>query len=395
MNNIHANTDPCSSCGLCVVSCPHDAIVFGRNSNGFYDPTVLADICTNCGICIRVCYKYLEIKTELENTFREKSVYGAWSKNIETVKSSSSGGVVHELTTHFFRKGYKVCGCIFDATNDNCKHIIVEKRGDLDALRTSKYLQSNTVEAFLQFKKDEKYLVIGTPCQIYGLRKYIQLKKWENNFVLIDFFCHGTPSFNLWKKYKEYLSKKHGLSSKLTNVNFREKNLESKWHSYAILIQDFLGQKFLKNKAFRNDLFFKFFLNNSCLNDACYHCKLRLDHCAADIRVADFWGKKYIDNEWGVSLVTTNTEKGQQIFDEIKPNLEVEICTFEDLLHSQHTRFITPNKKRQTTLKELQGENSLAKIYLKHFGFNNWYRKSIVGRGFSFIKRNFLKIYAN
>jgi coenzyme F420-reducing hydrogenase beta subunit len=356
--------NPCASCGLCVVACPQNAISFDRNANGFYAPAIMSERCADCGICTKVCYKYLQIKEPFENIFKEKSVYGAWSKNNETVKTATSGGIGFELTTHFSDKGYKTCGCIFDVSNDDCKHIIAQTCEDLDTIKTSKYLQSSTVEAFSQFKKDEKYLVIGTPCQIYGLRKYIQIKKWEDNFILVDFFCHGTPSFNLWKKYGEYIKKTKKLD-RFAAVNFRAKNLESKWHSYAISIRDSSGRKFVQNRAFSEDLFFKFFLNESCLNDSCYQCKLRLDHCAADIRIADFWGTKYDRNEWGVSLVITNTKRGECVFDEIKDKLVVENCTFQDLQNSQGKRFIMPNKKRDIVLKELQSGKSLKKYIRK------------------------------
>ncbi|MDR0682282.1 MAG: Coenzyme F420 hydrogenase/dehydrogenase, beta subunit C-terminal domain, partial [Dysgonamonadaceae bacterium] len=309
MNNIaKSGVNPCCGCGICVVSCPHNAIVFSHNNEGFLKPTVDNVKCTDCGICTKVCYKYLEEKKPFANTFENKPVYAAWSKNRATVLSSSSGGVGFELTSYYFEQGYNICGCIFDAPNDCCKHIIVRSEDGLEAIKTSKYLQSNTVGAFSQFKKSEKQVVIGTPCQIYGLRKWIQLKKWEENFILVDFFCHGTPSFNLWKKYKEYISKNYNLNSKFESVNFRKKNPESKWHKNAISIRDFSGKQFEKGRAFAEDLFFKFFLNNSCLSESCYNCVLRLDHCAADIRIADFWGSKYAGNDDGVSLVITNTE---------------------------------------------------------------------------------------
>jgi coenzyme F420-reducing hydrogenase beta subunit len=380
--NIIGN-NPCSSCGLCVVLCSHKAIAFDFDNEGFYKP-IVNEKCTDCGTCIKVCYKYLDNKNTFENAFKYKPVYAAWSKMRDVVLSSSSGGVGYELTNYFFENGYKICSCVFDAPNDRCKHIIAGTNDDLEAIKTSKYLQSYTVDAFSQFKKDEKYLVIGTPCQIYGLRKYIQLKKWEDNFVLVDFFCHGTPSFNLWKKYRQYLKNSKNFD-RLAAVNFRAKNLESKWHSYAISIQDSSGRKFVKNRAFSEDLFFKFFLNNSCLNDACYQCKLRLDYCAADIRIADFWGKKYENNDDGVSLVITNTEKGNTVWEEIKHLLVVESCSFNELQQSQGTRFIPVNIKRKVILKELRGNGNLEKIWNKHF------KKSIIKRGLSFIKRHSLK----
>jgi len=362
-----AGINPCSSCGLCAVTCPQNAIDFGIDKDGFYRPTV-NEKCTDCGICTEVCYKYLEEKTPFENIFRNKNIYAAWSKNHETVMASSSGGVGYELTKYYSDNGYKICGCIFDAPNDVCKHIIAKTDCDLDAIRTSKYLQRYTVNAFSQFKKNEKYLVIGAPCQIYGLRKYIKLKKWEDNFILVDFFCHGTPSVLLWRKYREYICGKYLLDRKLSNINFRCKNTTSTWHSYSVLFEDISGIRFLHKASSSNNYFYKFYLNNSCQNEACYQCKMRLDHCASDIRIADFWGKKYEKNDDGVSLVITNTEKGDKVWEEIQPLLVAENCNFEDLQDSQRTRFISAPKQRKQVMKALQKNNTaINKTYWRYF----------------------------
>jgi coenzyme F420-reducing hydrogenase beta subunit len=358
MNNIYKpGCNPCSSCGICEIACPHKAITVLMNNDGFYQPVINEAKCTDCGICTKVCYKYLEKTNPFENAFQKKQIYGAWSKDIEAVKFSSSGGVSYELTKYCFEKGYKICGVRFDASNNLCKHIIANNTDDLEKIRTSKYLQSYTVEAFSQFKKGEKYLIIGCPCQIYGLRQWLQLKTWEDNFILMDFFCHGTPSFNLWKKYKLYITDNFKIQKELQSVNFRAKYRESQWHSYAIVIRDISGNEYIKHRAFADDLFFLFFLNNSCLNEACYQCKLRLDHCLADIRIGDFWGKKYSSNDDGVSLVVINTEKGKQIFENIKRRLTVENCNFADLNNSQCVRFLSVHRKRDIILKELKEKN--------------------------------------
>ncbi|GHT48381.1 F420H2-dehydrogenase [Bacteroidia bacterium] len=367
MNNINKiGHNPCSSCGVCVISCPHKAVLLKQDENGFYRPIVNNDICTDCGICTKVCYKYLKEKNPFENAFKDKSIYAAWSKDITTVKTSSSGGVGYELTSYFYHAGYKICGVIFDAPNNICKHIIAESDENLEAIKTSKYLQSYTVEAFSQFKKGEKYLVVGTPCQIYGLRKWSKLKKLEDDFILVDFFCHGTPTHNLWKKYKEFLCEKYNLNSSFKYVNFRS-NQKSTWHKNAMLISDCYEKEYYKDKAFVSDLFFQFFMSHSCLNDACYSCQLRLDNCAADIRIADFWGSKYANNENGVSLVITNTKRGELIWREIEHLLTVENCNFKDLETSQNGRFIEKNQQqRNVILKELREDKSLIQIYNQH-----------------------------
>ena len=57
-------------------------------------------------------------------------------------------------------------------------------------------------------------MVSGTPCQIDSLRRYINKMKCQENFVLLDFFCHGVPSKFVWDKYiKEQ-------QDKLGNIDF-------------------------------------------------------------------------------------------------------------------------------------------------------------------------------
>jgi coenzyme F420-reducing hydrogenase beta subunit len=314
--------------------------------------------------------------------FEGKPVYAAWSKNPDTVMTCSSGGVAYELASYFYDKGYKICGVIFDAPNDNCQHIIARTREDLGAIKTSKYLQSYTVEAFSQFKKGEKYLVFGAPCQIYGLRKWLQLKKWEDNFILVDFFCFGIPSFNLWLKYKSYIIRKYQLANHWENVNFRYKNREAKWHKNAILLHDSYGRKYFQ--IANNDLFFYFFGSGSCLNEACYKCQLRDNYCDSDIRVADFWGEKYESNDEGVSMVIINTLRGEKIWDDIQNLLNTERCNFADLL-SQRNLYLSAQKgwkitKRKIILTELRGEMCLEDIYNKYFRPSFFRRKLIFMR---------------
>jgi len=365
MNNIlDKGQNPCSSCGVCAVACPTNCITITHNKDGFYRPVVDENKCTSCGLCKKVCYQYLETPEPFVNYFQDKAIYGAWSKDEETRLASSSGGVGHELIKAALQNGYKACGVIFDAEKDICKHQLAQTAQEAEKFRSSKYLQSYTPEAFSQFRKDEKYLVVGTPCQIYGLRQWLKLKKWEGNFILIDFFCHGTPTFLLWKKYQEYIRKKYALHA-FKEVKFRSKE-KSSWHSYAMKISDISNKEYLKTNAFAEDLFFKFFLSDSCLNDSCYNCLLRLDHCSSDIRLADFWGSKYRADKKGVSLVTINTSKGKHFYKDLTERIENDIWTFYDLEDSQPLRFHTKKKSHHVM-------NLLA----SEFGINQIYRATI------------------
>jgi coenzyme F420-reducing hydrogenase beta subunit len=354
----------CTSCGVCQTICPLNCIHMAQNTEGFYRPIINEKKCNSCGLCKKVCYRNIPQPREFKNFFEDKLIYGAWSKDEHTHSTSTSGGVGHELLKWGIQNGYEACGVIFDSKNDSCKHTIATTLPEIERYKSSKYVQSYTADAFSKFEKDKKYIVVGTPCQIYGLREFIKLNKTENNFILVDFFCHGTPSMLLWKKYKEYIKTNYKLSD-FSKVVFRSKD-QSSWHRNSLKISDKNNKTYLKDNAFYEDMFFKFFLSDTCLNESCYNCLLRLDNCASDIRLADFWGQKYAHNEKGVSLVTINTEKGNLFFEEVKPLLETDICSVHDLKNSVPTRFLQKNNKlAMKVMKLLQSENNLSMIYKK------------------------------
>lgn len=302
----------CYGCGVCSVACPKNIIQIGLNKNGFYEPTILdKEACTHCGICISVC-SFVDNKVLYTEDFSMLS-YAAWSDNEEVRNKCSSGGIGFEIGKFLLQRGYKACGVEYDVLEKKALHFITDNVDEYTKSIGSKYIQSYTVDAFSAFNRKDKYFVTGTPCQIDSLRRYIKLKKIEDNFVLLDFFCHGVPSMLMWKKYINVVEKKMGT---IVNLSWRNKN--TGWHdSWAMSVSGNNGSFFsLRSKG---DLFYKMFLNNSCLAKACYdNCKFKGVNSSADIRIGDLWGRKYKEDEKGVSGVIVFTEKGKKVIDNIK-----------------------------------------------------------------------------
>ena len=75
----------------------------------------------------------------------------------------------------------------------------------------SKYVQSDLGDTFKQvdkyLKADRIVLFSGTPCQVAGLRAYINRE--DANLILLDLVCHGVPSPKLFEDYKAALSGKY------------------------------------------------------------------------------------------------------------------------------------------------------------------------------------------
>lgn len=325
ISNIHN----CYGCGVCAKACGKHIIGIELNQWGFYEPRISdLSLCTECGLCVDAC-SYSHDELSIKSTPLKS--FAAWSKNETHRMVCSSGGVGLEIALKAIDKGYKVCTVKYNTESQRAEHYIAEKEEDLIPSVGSKYIQSYTVDAFLQINRKEKYLVVGTPCQIDSFRRYTQRLKIEENFIFMDFYCHGVPSMNVWKKYLEMIEKK---TVEPTFVSWRNK--ETGWHdSWAIMIDNkklvdwhdsyklLIGEKkgCINSRRSQGDLFYKYFLNDTCLGEACYDkCKFKYDKSAADIRIGDLWGPTYQNEEKGVSALVAFTEKGLNWINKIDIN---------------------------------------------------------------------------
>ncbi len=315
----------CYGCGVCATACGRKIIEIALNQDGFYEPHITDEAkCTGCGICTDVC-AYLH--DELSLTDATIRPYAAWSKDHMVRRKCSSGGVGFEVGKCLLEQGYKVCGVRFDAEQNRAEHYIATTVEELIQSAGSKYIQSYTVDGFRAINRKQKYLVTGTPCQIDSFRRYIRKFRCEDNFVLLDFFCHGVPSMWVWKKYTAWAEQQVG---KITYASWRNKwtgwhdswamgidgeqhGEKIDWHdSYSPLIRE--KKSFLESRLSQGDMFYKLFLGDCCLGKQCYDkCKYKYNRSSADIRIGDLWGNTYKDNEDGVSAAVAFTAKGEEV----------------------------------------------------------------------------------
>lgn len=342
ISNIHS----CYGCGVCAISCGKKIIDIRLNGDGFYEPFITdASKCTDCGLCRDVC-SYCHEDTALQA--EPITSYGAWSKEEGVRRVSASGGVGFEIGRHLISQGYKAVAVRYEEKRQRAEHYIASSVEEFLASMGSKYIQSYTIAGFKAINRKEKYLVTGTPCQIDSFRRYIRKFRCEDNFVLMDFFCHGVPSAYVWNKYIQ--EKKQSLGD-IEHVAWRNKLngwhdswamvLDGKqkqgecvdWHdSYNLLIRGKKG--YVNSRWTKGDTFYNMFLGNNCLGKACYkHCKFKYDHSSADIRIGDMWGDTYKDNDKGVTACVAFTDKGKEIIEQ--SNCTLVPYSFEQVAEGQ------------------------------------------------------------
>lgn len=321
----------CYGCGVCATVCAKNIIAIELNSNGFYEPSIKnLDLCTNCGLCTAVC-SFIDEKPINSNKVPLHS-YAAWSNDKHILRKCSSGGIGFEIGKQLLEQGYKVCGVKYNADKKRAEHYIASNINELIPSIGSKYIQSYTPDGFKAINKKERYLVTGTPCQIDSFRRYIRKFKVEENFILLDFFCHSVPSMWAWRKYLKMVERKTGKvcyaswRNKFTgwhdswamSIDGEKTGEKINWHdSYNMLIRGKKGK--FNSRLSQGDIFYKLFLGDFCCNPACQkNCKFKYNSSSADIRIGDLWGKTYKNNEDGVSALVGFTEEGINIIKTLK-----------------------------------------------------------------------------
>lgn len=337
----------CTGCGVCVVACPKKCLDIQLDSEGFYKPVCDETSCVHCGLCDKICPKYIEISER--SAISSLSVV---SMDEETLMTTSSGGLCYEIAKAALSDGKKICGCIYNYETHRAEHTVIDNIDDLERTKGSKYIQSYTADAFSKIFDGCEWVVFGTPCQIAGIDAMANARKCREKLLLVDFFCHGTPSMNLWKKY---ISENGGQT--IEKIDFRSK--EFGWHNFSYRFT-YKGEKTYSDN-YRN-MFYQFFFGNYCLGEACYSCKFKAMKSVADIRVGDFWGDKYRENKKGVSCCVPFTEKGERAIRALSSICVIRNENTSDVLEEQMTQSPKCPLQRKIVLKRLKGKKSLKTI---------------------------------
>lgn len=297
----------CTGCRACEQKCPRKCIDMKANQAGFLIPFINEEMCIHCGLCERICPQ----ESKLILNKHVESIYAIKSNNQEYSKNSTSSGLFYIIAKNMYSNKANVFGCVW---NDDftVRHMRAYTEHDLQMMRGSKYLQSDTKNTYSEvmtlLEQNEVVVYSGTGCQISGL--YAFLGKDYDNLYTIEILCHGVPSPKLFQKYISWLEKKN--KGKITNFRFRDKSYSGYDNGYR---NTFVCCERKKTAYRQRDTYCLSFLNNKIQREVCYNCKYAGKQRIGDITIGDFWKidkfyPDFYDNN-GVSVAITNSEKGE------------------------------------------------------------------------------------
>lgn len=362
---IDIKTFDCTGCFACYNVCTNNAITMTENEEGFKFPKIDQYKCSNCGLCERVC---IIKKDNISNSFTQKA-FGAKNKDLIERKQSQSGGVFYVLAKHVLSQGGVVYGAIID-DDFVVKHFRANSLESAQKIRGSKYVQSDLGKNFISVKEDlkcgKKVLFSGTPCQIAGLKNY--LNKQYDNLILVDLICHGVPTPKLVKDYINWQEKR--LKTSIDKIQFRDTELSWGQNSESLY---FKGKK----KTF--GIYSKLFLSNNALRESCYTCKFASTKKLSDITIGDFWGIEAVNKNFkdkkGVSSVIINSTCGEKLWQEVSESLEIFSCEVGDITKS-NKNLVRPTLKPKSRTEFWEDYQKGFGFIAKKYGGNNIKGKS-------------------
>lgn len=299
---IAAQKHNCCGCSACAQHCPQQCIAMKEDEQGFPYPEIDADSCISCGLCEEICpcLNQGEARAPI-------SIEVAINPDSLIRQQSSSGGVFSMLAESVLNDGGVVFGARF---NDKWEVEIdyTESMEGLAVFRGSKYLQAKVGESYLKaesFLQDgRKVLFSGTPCQIAGLRQFLQIE--YENLLTVAIACHSVPSPLVWKEYLKGLKLQN-----ISDVQFRDKRIS--WEDYGLKIAYDNGKEFFQQ--YGSNPYMQLFLHGIITRPSCFNCPAKEGKSGADVIIGDCWGVSqilpdYPNDHQGTSFVVCQTEKG-------------------------------------------------------------------------------------
>lgn len=384
--NITSKED-CCGCSACMNICPKGAIEMVEDEEGFKYPKINKDKCINCGMCKKIC----PILNRKEEVSYKQVGYVVNNKDNKIRNESTSGGAFTAIATYVIKKGGKVYGAAYD-TDFAVKHISATTIDELSKFRNSKYVQSDINTTYKQVKEDlnNNLLVCfsGTPCQIEGLRSF--LNKEYDNLILVDIVCHAVPSPKLFRNYLKYIKKEKLNNEEIESVHFRDKSK----YGYKYSQMKVTSKNNNYEEGIDTDQYFRAFFSSIAIRPSCENCKFKKIYRVSDITMWDCFNIEDLDkglsDNIGTTRVLIHSSKGNELFDKIKDDLDyTEInSTFlikdsKELVESTHI-----NHRRHEFLSKIDDDNDIKELLDEYLPINSktkierFVRRSLVNFSF-------------
>lgn len=366
-NNINKTlqADLCTGCGVCEGACPTGAISTVVEKGNFR-PRIKIDKCTNCGRCVKACpglnvnLPGIADKCQPDASHQEKMVghyekcFTGYSTDYDVRYHSASGGMVSAFLIWLIENG-KIDGAVvtkFDKENPLLvKTFIAKTREEIISARSSRYspVSLNTAAQDIKSASGTRYVIVGLPCHIEGMRKLMEIdKKLREKIVgLFGIYCSGGRSFYL----TEYMFRERGIDTdKLRYFQYRDEGCLGKMvvklpsseknivrvtnsHSENALCNDEVHYKELYQSYYHP-------LRSFFIPNRCNYC---IDHYAelADICFGDIHIKPYSEDKIGVNSIIVKDRKWLSLLDECKRSGAVHLdeVPFKTVSDSQRMSF--------------------------------------------------------
>lgn len=380
-------SEKCTGCGACYSVCKRRAILMVYDPIGCIRPSVDTDKCINCGMCKQICpsnnMPYVRIP---------KRYYAVQSKNNNSLRLSSSGGIFPVLATWIIQMGGVVYGASWDRNHDDnslegARSRRISTIEEIKELQNSKYLQIESHNIYSELMQDLKQsrlvLFTGTPCQIAAVNQIVPDALKEKLYTF-DIVCHGVCGQKFFMDFYHNFAKKR----KIVEFVFRSKN--NGWGLAAHV--DFEKEGVFRRKVYPCSVlsYYQIFLKGHMYRDSCYKCMYARRERVSDISAGDYWGvqeehpdfAKTIDIKKGCSFISLNTEKGEVLFEKIADKMICYPTDYENI--SRHNeQLVNPSKigkyrNEYSKLYSNYGYDSVEKFFAKNERNKKVYRHFLI-----------------
>lgn len=366
-NNIDKTlkADLCTGCGVCEGACPFGAIST-IVEKGNFRPTIDNSKCTDCGRCVKACpglsVDFSEISKCCQSDanhydkmvgYYEKCFTG-FSTDHQIRYHSASGGMVSQFLIWLIETN-KIDGAVvtkFDKENPLLvKTFIATTREQIISARSSKYspVTLNKAAQAIKSASGTRYIIVGLPCHIEGMRKLIKIDKKLRDKVagLFGIYCSSSRSFYM----TEYLFKERGIElPQISYFQYRDEGCLGKMvvklpQSNIDNINpngDFSEKVIENNEGVYKEAYQSYFhpLRSFFIPNRCNYC---IDHYAelADICFGDIHIKPYSDDTMGINSIIVKNKKWLKLLEESQEagTIHLDEIPFKTISDSQRMSF--------------------------------------------------------